>query len=85
MMKGKIAIEPTLTPIKDYLTDKGFTVECVNLNKQNTTNMNAYDAFVVSGMNANVMDIQQTQTKAIVINADGLTPEEVAKQLGGKF
>lgn len=84
-MKGKIAIEPALTPIKDYLTGKGFNVECVNLGKQNTSNMSGYDVFVVTGMNANVMDIQQTQTKAIVINADGLTPEEVAKQLNGKF
>ena len=80
-MKGRIAIEPTLTDVKEYLAGEGYTVENVQLNDQNLNNLSAYDAVVVSGMNINLLGIQNTATKALVINADGLTPPEVAQRI----
>lgn len=80
-MEGKIAIEPKLTPVKEYLTKKGYQVESINLSDKPSKNLESYDAIVVTGLNSNTLGIQDTETKAVVINADGLTPEEVAKEL----
>lgn len=80
-MKGKIAIEPTLTNVKEYLTGEGYDVESMNLDEHSSNNLNAYDAIVVTGLNTNLAGVQDTETKAVVISADGLTPPEVAKRL----
>lgn len=82
-MKHRIAIEPNLTPIKDYLTDKGYQVESINLNKETAkaAEMNKYDAYVVTGLNSNFMGIENTNTKAVVIKVEGMTPEQVYHEL----
>lgn len=78
-MKGKIAIEPTLTNVKNYLTNEGYNVESMNIN--GSVNLSGYDAVVVTGLNTNLAGIHDTGTKAVVINADGRTPQEVAREL----
>jgi galactitol-specific phosphotransferase system IIB component len=78
-MKGKIAIEPTLSNVKSYLSEIGYTVESMNVN--GTDNLTGYDAIVVTSLSKNLAGINDTNTKAAVINADGLTPQEVASQL----
>ncbi len=78
-MKGKIAIEPTLSNVKSYLSDIGYTVESMNVN--GSDNLSGYDAIVVTGLSKNLAGINETTTKAAVINADGLTPREVAREL----
>lgn len=40
------------------------------------------DAIVLTGMDDNLMGDQTTSTKAPVISASGLTPDEVVRQLG---
>lgn len=82
-MNSKIAIEPNLTTVKNYLTDKGYDVESIKFN-ESSNNLENYDAIVVSGLSTNFLGVQDTETQAVVINADGLTPEEVAKQLNYK-
>ena len=82
-MNGKIAIEPNLTTFKSYLTEKGYNVESINLN-ESSNNLEDFDAIVVTGLNTNILGVQDTETKAVIINADGLTPEEVAKELDHK-
>ncbi len=79
--KMRVAIESNLTPIKDFLTWKGHMVENINLRDQSPPYLNGFDAFVVSGLNTDFMGVEATDTKAMVINADGLTPEEVANRL----
>lgn len=74
---SKIAIEPNLTPIGDYLTNKGYKVEQVNIGAQPAVNLNDYDAFILTGQSSNFLGIEQTETKAAVINASGMTPEDV--------
>lgn len=78
-MKGKIAIEPALSNVKDYLTGKGYVVENMDLHSKRS--LNTYDAIVVSGVNTNLLGMSDTDTKAVVINADGLTPSQVASRL----
>lgn len=80
-MKGKIAVEQNLTPVKDYLTSKGYSVECIRFNEQSLEDLRKYDTIVVSGLNSNFLGFHDTKTSASVINADGLTPEDVAREL----
>lgn len=83
-MKGKIAIEQNLTPVKTYLSSKGYNVESISMNDQNTKKLQGYDAIIVTGQNSDFLGFETTKTNAVVINADGLTPEEVAKELEEK-
>lgn len=80
-MKGKIAVEQNLTPVKDYLSGEGYDVECIDFNEQSSANLQGFDAIVVTGQDSNFLGINDTQTAAPVINADGLTPEEVAGRI----
>ncbi len=82
-MNQKIAIEPNLTPIKDYLTKKGYTVE--NMDYGQGATKNNYDAIIVAGVETNIMGIQDTSSKAIVINADGMTEEQVYQELQSRL
>lgn len=74
----RVAIEKDLTNIKDYLKNNGFTVECLENARDN---LDSYDAIVVTGQNSNFLGMQDTSTKASVINANGLTPEDVCSRL----
>lgn len=78
-MKGKIAIEPALSNVQSYLSEIGYNVESMNVN--GSVNLHGYDAIVVTGLNKDLAGIHDTGTKAAVINADGLTPQEVASEL----
>jgi hypothetical protein len=80
-MKHKIAIEPELSNVKEYLTERGYNVENLKPDKHSSWNLRNYGAIVVTGLSTNLLGINDTQTKAVVINADGLTPEEVAAQI----
>jgi hypothetical protein len=79
-MNQKIAIEPNLTPIKEFLTGKGYSVENIDYGQGTTANKN-YAAFIVAGVETNFMGIQDTSTNAVVINAQGLTAEQVFQEL----
>lgn len=79
-MNGKIAIEPSLTNVKNYLNQKGYSVDNINFG-DSSKNLQEYDAIVVTGQNSNFLGYEDAQTKAVVIKADGLTPEQVANEL----
>ncbi len=80
-MKGKIAVEQNLTPVKDYLADKGYQVDCIRISDETSAKLQGYDAIVVNGLSNNMLGVQDTMTGAVVINADGLTPEEIGKEI----
>lgn len=84
-MKQLIAIEPDLTPIKDFLTDKGYKVDSINACDKSFKNTEKYDAFIVNGLDTNSLGFSDTTTRAVVINADGLTAEQVYKELKSKL
>ena len=71
----RVAVEPTLSQVKQYLQAQGLDV--TDLNQQAT---NA-DVYVISGQDKDVLGMQDTTTKASVINAEGLTAEEVYQAL----
>ncbi|MGK0467619.1 YkuS family protein [Clostridium sp.] len=78
----KVAVQKGLNPIKDYLSEEGYTVKEFDNRKKNAENfLNRYDAVVVTGENQNIMGSQDTISKAPIINATGMTVEEVKKQI----
>ena len=80
-MKRNIAVERNLTPVKYFLTSKGYNVDSIDINKEYTKGMEKYDAIVVTGMNSNFLGVEDTNTKAVVIEAKGLTSEQVFNEL----
>lgn len=73
-MQRKVAVENNLTNIAKALENKGYTV----VNPKSGLDV---IAAVVMGMDNNLMNIQNTVTKAPVIDAAGLTPEEVIARI----
>ncbi|MGE4282691.1 MAG: YkuS family protein [Clostridia bacterium] len=81
-MGKKIAIEPALTPVREYLNDKGYNV--VNLThgmRKDSTDYKQFDAIIVTGMSDDFAGMEDTKTDAVVIDASGLTPAEVENQI----
>ncbi|WP_042355428.1 YkuS family protein [Bacillus rubiinfantis] len=74
---AKIGVEQSLTNVTEALREKGYDV--VEL-KQETDAKNV-DCCVVTGLDSNVMGIQDTVTKAPVIDANGLSAEEVCREV----
>ncbi|KYH31904.1 hypothetical protein CLTEP_23080 [Clostridium tepidiprofundi DSM 19306] len=78
----KIAVEKGLKPVKDYLADEGYSVKEFDNSKKTAKNfLNKFDAVVVKGEDLNVMGIQDTITKSIIMNADGKTPENIKSEI----
>lgn len=78
----KVAVQKGLNPVKDYLSEEGYTVKEFDNRKKNAGNfLNKYDAVVVTGENQNIMGTQGTISKAPIINATGMTVEEVKKRV----
>lgn len=77
-----IGIQKGLSPIKDYLSNKGYNVQEFDNSTENAVkNLGNVDAIVVTGMDQNVMGIETTYTKVPIIDANGMVPEEVEKSI----
>ncbi|MCW3488962.1 YkuS family protein [Dethiobacter alkaliphilus] len=77
-MERRVAVEEGLSPIREYLQQKGYKVVDMKSVAQ-------ADAAVISGGDKNFMNMQDAMTDAPVISAQGLTPEDVLKQLESKW
>lgn len=78
MTNKRVAIEANLSNVRQYLEGQGY--QCDTLDANSAAGQ-GYAALVVSGADKNLMGIQDTVTKAPVINAEGLRPDEVAQRL----
>ncbi|QAT39753.1 YkuS family protein [Clostridium sp. JN-9] len=82
----KIGVEKGLSMIADYLRSNGYSVETLGETLEN--NISKYenlDAIVTADYNTNMMGFSDTSTKVPVINASGLTAEEVKKSIDNKI
>lgn len=77
----KIGVEGSLTNVQQALREKGYDV--VEL-KQESDAQNC-DCCVVTGADSNVMGIQDTSAKGSVIDANGLSAEEVCQQVESRL
>ena len=82
-MKGKIAVEQNLTPVVNYLTSQGYSVVSMSATDMLNGDKNGYDALVISGASENFLGMEDRVTETNVINASGLSPEDVARRISG--
>lgn len=73
----KIGVEQSLTSIQQALREKGFDV--VELKQE--TDAQGCSCCVVTGLDSNVMGIETITTNGPVIEANGLSTDEVCKQV----
>lgn len=71
-----VAVEDTLTNVRKYLKENGYKV--VKLDGRQKA-----DAYVITGMDNNVMNVQDISARAPVIDASGKTPEQILESLQG--
>jgi len=83
-MDRTIAVERDLTPVMNYLSEKGFKVESIDFGKE-YGDIDKYDALIVSGMNKDFLGMQDTVSKIPVIEARGMTAEQVYQQLNNSL
>ncbi len=84
-MDKKIAVERTLTPVKNYLSERGYQVDSIDVECEYGDKLRQYDALVVTGMSKDILGIQDIVSDIPVIDAKGLTAEEVYDQLSSKL
>lgn len=80
-MNKTIAVEHNLTPVAEYLSKKGCKVESIDFSNMYGKNIEQYDALVVTGMNKDFLGVQDTVAKVPVIDARGLSAEQVYDQI----
>lgn len=78
---AKVGVEQSLTNIQQALREKGYDV--VEL-KQEADAKNC-DCCVVTGLDSNVMGMQDTLTKVSVIDANGMSADEVCLEVQNKI
>lgn len=73
-----VAIQKDLTPIKDYLQEKGYDVREFDGNAENALNeFGEVDAIVITGSDNNILGMEDTSCRTSIINARGKKPEEI--------
>lgn len=78
-MRKIVALEDTLSGMKDLLVDEGYDVKSMN------EGLKEADAVIVSGMEENVSGVHDRMTDAFVLNAEGRRPEEILDDLRRHF
>ncbi|UCZ51896.1 YkuS family protein [Bacillus shivajii] len=74
---ARIGVEQSLSDVQEALQAKGH--EIVQLQQEHDAE--GCDCCVITGQDQNVMGEQQTVTEGAVINAHGLTAEEICQQV----
>lgn len=86
-MKHRIAIEENLSPIEEFLSEKGYEVENIDFadSEEISSLLDEFDAFVITGLDSNMLGIHDTEMEAIVIDAAGMSPEQVYDELESRL
>jgi len=78
---ARVGVEQSLSNISEALREKGYDV--IDLKQQNDAQ--GCDCCVISGIDSNVMGMQDAVTQGSVIEANGLSADEVCRQVEQKF
>lgn len=78
---SKVGVEESLTNIQEALREKGYDIVEI---KQEADAKNL-DCCVMTGLDTNVMGISDTSIKASFIDANGMTADEVCRQVENKL
>lgn len=74
---AKIGVEETLTDVQQALSEKGYDVITLR-NEQDATGC---DCCIISGQDENVMGIQTMVTNGPVIDARGMSADDVCREV----
>lgn len=77
---ARVGVEESLTNISEALRERGYDV--VELRQE--ADVQGCDVCVVSGMDSNIMGMQDISIQGSVIEASGLSAEEVIRQIDQK-
>jgi galactitol-specific phosphotransferase system IIB component len=80
-MKAKVAVEADLTNVSDYLEEQGYQVIEFMHSEEIAEDLQEVDAIITSGMHENLLGMEDIETEALMIEANGLTPEEISDML----
>ncbi|MCL6589517.1 MAG: YkuS family protein [Firmicutes bacterium] len=80
-MTKKVAVESGLSNVSEFLTNRGFDVLEFQHNQEIKDVFSNVDAVVVTGMDENLLGIQDIETNVPVIEASGLTPAEIGAMI----
>jgi hypothetical protein len=80
MEMARIGVEGSLTDVREALQERGYDI--VDLRSENDAE--GCDCCVVTGQDSNVMGVSNTVTAGSVIEASGLTAEEICQQVESK-
>ncbi|MED1201559.1 YkuS family protein [Heyndrickxia acidicola] len=78
---AKIGVEQSLTNVQEVLREKGYEIKEL----KNENDAKGCDCCVVTGGDENVMGIQTITTEGSVIDASGLSAEEICHQVESKL
>lgn len=78
---AKVGVEQTLTNVSEALRDKGYHV--VTLKEQ--SDAKNCDVCVITGQDENIMGIQNVVSKGSILNASGLSAEEVCQEVENRI
>lgn len=81
----KIGVERGLSTIASYLSSEGYSVEVLGEDLHTSIGTHGdLDVIVSADYNTNMMGFSDTSTKVPIINASGLTGEEVKNMIEQK-
>jgi hypothetical protein len=84
LMTKKVAVEKNLDNVKELFQSEGYKVESFDDTQISEIKSDKYDAVILSGGNENFMGEQDTRTKSPVIDATGMTPQEIFNMVNRK-
>ncbi|WP_203362130.1 YkuS family protein [Bacillus sp. REN10] len=78
---AKIGVELALQNVKQALQEKGHQV----VDLRNESDFKQCDCCVITGLDSNVMGMQETLTKSSIIEASGMSAEEVCQEVENRI
>jgi hypothetical protein len=78
---ARVGVEQSLTNVSEALREKGYDV--IDLRQE--SDAQGCDCCVITGIDSNVMGMQDTVTQGPVIEANGLSADEVCRQVDQRF
>jgi hypothetical protein len=81
MGMARIGVEQSLSDVRQALQEKGYDI--VDLRNENDAK--GCDCCVVTGQDSNIMGISNTVTAGAVVEASGLSADEICQQVESKL
>lgn len=78
---AKVGVEQSLTNVQQALREKGYDV--VELKQE--SDANGCECCVITGLDSNVMGMADTSIKGSVIEADGMSADEVCQEVENRL